>query len=172
MKKHNWVLEIAKGLLILIFGLFCLVNPDSAVITLTWIFAIMILIFGIVAITDSFMLKDSFKFWWVLLIECVIAIVLAIILLFNPDKTILLINIVGAWAIITGIFRFIRIFARKDMWLNNSLFGLGAIAAGILFFVISDVILTSITIILGAAAFILGVIVIIFGVRMKMGKEK
>jgi len=172
MKKHNWVLEVIKGLLILIFGVFCLVNPDSAAITLTWIFAIMILVFGVIALTDAFMLKGSFKYWWVLLLECIIALVLAVILLFNPDKMPLLIRITGAWAIVTGLFRFVRIFARKDMWLNNLLFGLGAIAAGIIFFVIPDVILKSVTIILGAAASIFGIVVIIFGVRMKMGKEK
>ena len=88
MKKHNWVLEIAKGLLIFIFGLFCLVNPASASVATTWIFAIMILVLGIVAITDSFMLKGSFKYWWLMLIECLIGVVFAAILLLNsdPDK--------------------------------------------------------------------------------------
>lgn len=172
MKKLNWVLEIAKGVLILIFGLFCLVNPNSAAITLTWIFAILILVFAVVAIADSLLLKESYKLWWIFLVECIIDVVLVIILLFNQDKTAILVQIVGTWAIITGVFRFLRILARRDMWLNNSLFGLGAIAAGILFFVIPDIIVTSITIILGAGSFVFGAIVIIFGVRMKMGKEK
>ena len=172
MKKHNWVLEIAKGLLILIFGLFCLVNPTSASITMTWIFAIMILVLSIVAITDAFMLKSAFKQWWVLIFEFVAGIVFAAILLFNPDKMELVIRLVGVWAIITGLFRVVRIIARKDMWLNNLLIGLGVIAAGILFLVIPDVILTSVTMIIGVAAAVFGIIVIIFGVRMKMGKEK
>ncbi|MCK5130513.1 MAG: DUF308 domain-containing protein [Clostridiales bacterium] len=172
MKKFNWILEIAKGLLILIFGLFCLVNPVSASITLTWIFVLMILVFGIIALTDSFMLKNSYNLWWIFVIEFVVDVVLAAILLFNPDKTALLVQITGTFAIITGVFRFLRILARRDMWINNALFGLGAIAAGILFFIISEVIITSITIILGVVAAVLGIVVIIFGVRMKMGKEQ
>jgi len=172
MKKHNWVLEIAKGLLIFIFGLFCLVNPTSASITLTWIFAIMILILGIVAITDAFMLKGAFKQWWILLIEFLAGIIFAVILIFNPDKMMLVIRLVGSWAILTGLFRMVRIWARKDMWINNLLIGLGVIAAGILFLVIPDVILTFVTIIIGVAAAIFGLVVIIFGARMKMGKEK
>ena len=172
MKKYNWVLEIAKGLLILIFGLFCLVNPTSASITMTWIFAIMILVMSIVAITDAFMLKSAFTQWWVLIFEFVVGIVFAAILLFNPDKMELVIRLVGVWAIITGLFRVVRIIARKDMWVNNLLIGLGVIAAGILFLVIPDVILTSVTMIIGVAAAVFGIIVIIFGVRMKMGKEK
>lgn len=172
MKKYNWVLEIAKGLLILIFGLFCLVNPTSASITMTWIFAIMILGMSIVAITDAFMLKSAFTQWWVLIFEFVAGIVFAAILLFNPDKMELVIRLVGVWAIITGLFRVVRIIARKDMWVNNLLIGLGVIAAGILFLVIPDVILTSVTMIIGVAAAVFGIIVIIFGVRMKMGKEK
>lgn len=172
MKKYNWVLEIAKGLLIFIFGLFCLVNPTSASITLTWIFAIMILILGIVAITDAFMLKGAFKQWWILLIEFLAGIIFAVILIFNPDKMMLVIRLVGSWAILTGLFRMVRIWARKDMWINNLLIGLGVIAAGILFLVIPDVILTFVTIIIGVAAAIFGLVVIIFGARMKMGKEK
>lgn len=172
MKKFNWVLEIIKGVLILIFGLFCLVNPTSAAITLTWIFALLILVFGVVAIADSLLLKESYKLWWLFLVECGVDVVLVILLLVNPDKTEMLVKIVGIWAIITGGFRFLRILARRDMWLNNALFGLGAIAAGVLFFIIPDTIVMSITIILGVGAFVFGAIVIIFGVRMKMGKEK
>ena len=58
------------------------------------------------------------------------------------------------------------------MWINHLLIGLGIIAAGVLFLVISDVILNSVTIIIGAAAAIFGLVVIIFGVMMKKGKEK
>jgi uncharacterized membrane protein HdeD (DUF308 family) len=172
MKKYNWVLEITKGLLILIFGLFCLVNPSSATITLTWIFAIMMLIMSIVAITDAFLLKSMFKQWWILLIEFLIGIVIAVILLFNPDKMLLVIRLVGSWAIVTGLFRVVRLIARKDMWIQNILIGLGVIAAGVLFLIIPDVILTSVTLIIGAAAGLFGIIVIIFGVRMKLGKAK
>lgn len=172
MSKLNWVLEIVKGLLILIFGLFCLVNPSSAAITLNWIFAIMILVFGVVAIADSMLLKESYKMWWLFIVECVIDAVLALILLLNPDKATFLVNVTGIFAVVTGVFRFLRILARRDMWLNNSLFGLGAIVAGVIFFLISEILVTSITIILGASAFVLGAIVIIFGVRMKLGKEK
>ena len=172
MKKHNWVLEIAKGLLILIFGLFCLVNPASASIATTWIFTIMILVLGIVAITDAFMLKGSFKYWWLMLIEFVVGVVFAVILLFSPDKMLLAIRLVGSWAIVTGLFRMVRIWARRDMWLNHLLIGLGIVAAGVLFLAISDVILNSVTIIIGVAAAVFGLVVIIFGVRMKMGKEK
>jgi uncharacterized membrane protein HdeD (DUF308 family) len=172
MSKLNWILEVIKGLLILIFGLFCLVNPSSAAITLNWIFAIMILVFGVVAVADSLLLKESYKLWWIFIVECVTDGVLALILLLNPDKTSMLVTITGIFAIMTGLFRFLRILARRDMWLNNSLFGLGAIVAGVIFFLISNILVTSITIILGAAAFVLGAIVIIFGIRMKMGKEK
>ncbi len=172
MKKYNWVLEITKGLLILIFGLFCLVNPASATITLTWIFAIMILVMSIVAITDAFLLKSMFKQWWILLIEFAMGVVFAIILLFNPDRMMLIIRIVGSWAILTGLFRVVRLVARKDMWVQNILISLGTIAAGILFWVMPEVILTSVTYIIGVAAGIFGLIVIMFGVRMKLGKEK
>jgi uncharacterized membrane protein HdeD (DUF308 family) len=132
----------------------------------------MILGMSIVAITDAFMLKSAFTQWWVLIFEFVAGIVFAAILLFNPDKMELVIRLVGVWAIITGLFRVVRIIARKDMWVNNLLIGLGVIAAGILFLVIPDVILTSVTMIIGVAAAVFGIIVIIFGVRMKMGKEK
>ena len=172
MSKKNWILEIIKGLLILIFGLFCLIYPTSASITLAWIFVLMIMVFGIIALTDSFMLKNSYKYWWILLIEFAIDLTFAAILLFNPENTVLLVNLTGAFAVVAGIFRFLRILARKDMWVNNTLFGLGAIAAGIVFFIFSDAIVTSITIILGAAAFVFGAVVIIFGIRMKMGKEQ
>ncbi len=172
MKKYNWVLEITKGLLILIFGLFCLVNPASATITLTWIFAIMILVMSIVAITDAFLIKAMFKQWWILLFEFAAGIVFAVILLFNPDKMMLVIRLVGSWAIVTGLFRVVRFIARKDMWVQNILVSLGTIAAGVLFLVIPEVVLTSATYIIGAVAGIFGLIVIIFGVRMKLGKEK
>ncbi len=172
MKKNKWILEIIKGLIILIFGLFCLIYPASASITLSWIVALLMLVFGVIALTDAFILKDSFNLWWLLLIELAIDVVFAAILLLSPEKTALLVNLTGVFAIVAGIFRFIRIFARKDMWLNNLLFGLGAIVAGILFFIFSEAIITSITIILGAAAFVLGAVVIIFGTRMKMGKEQ
>jgi uncharacterized membrane protein HdeD (DUF308 family) len=82
------------------------------------------------------------------------------------------IRLVGSWAIVTGLFRVVRLIARKDMWIQNILIGLGVIAAGVLFLIIPDVILTSVTLIIGAAAGLFGIIVIIFGVRMKLGKAK
>jgi uncharacterized membrane protein HdeD (DUF308 family) len=172
MSKLNWILEIVKGLLILIFGLFCLVNPASAAITLNWIIVIMILVFAVVAIADCLLLKESYKLWWIFIIECVTHATLAIILLLNPDNTSMIVTIIGIFAIITGVFRFLRIIPRRDMCLNNSIFGLGAIVAGVIFFLISNILVTSITIILGATAFVFGAIVIIFGIRMKLGKEK
>ena len=172
MKKNNWVIEIAKGLLIFIFGLFCLVNPTSATVTLTWIFAIMILIMSIVAITDAFMLKNTFKNWWIFLLESLVGVSFVAILFFNPEKMMLVIRLVGSWAIVTGIFRGLRVMSKKDMWLKYILVGLGFIVAGILFLVISEIILNYATIVIGVVAALFGLVVIILGVRMKNEKEE
>lgn len=101
--------------------------------------------------------------WWVVLLEGIAAIIVGVLLLANPAMTtLILVQVLGIWWFIKGIFQIIAIFIDSDMWGWKLFAGIIGILAGILIIrhpLWSTAIVLQVTvIILGIQGLIVGIV--------------
>ena len=99
--------------------------------------------------------------WWLVLLEGIALLILGLLLLANPAKTaIILVQVVGLYWLIGGIFKIISIFLDSTMWGWNLVAGIIGILAGI---IVLNHPLWSPLVVGGTLVIILGIQGIIFG---------
>jgi len=99
--------------------------------------------------------------WWLVLIEGIALIIIGILLLTSTGKaTIFIIQVMGIYWIISGIFQLISIFMDHTAWGWKLFAGIISIMAGI---VVVGQPLMSTVVVLGVAIIILGIQGIIYG---------
>src|SRR5215216_3662442 len=100
---HWWALAIRGGVAV-IFGLAALLRPDIALEALILLFGAYALVEGVFAIVGVFGGTRGGTPRWLLLIEGVAGILAGVIAFVAPGLTaILLLYLIAAWAIVTGI---------------------------------------------------------------------
>jgi uncharacterized membrane protein HdeD (DUF308 family) len=71
--------------------------------------------------------------WWLLLLEGIVVLVLGVLLITNPAATTaVLVQVLGIYWLIAGIFRIISIFLDSEMWGWKLFIGVVGILAGVL----------------------------------------
>src|SRR6266498_4970025 len=102
--SQNWWLVVLRGILAILFGLAAFVWPGITWLTLVVMFGIYALIDGIVAIGTGLSNTKESSRWWVFVLEGLLGIGAGAVALFRPGLTaLILIYIISAWAIVTGI---------------------------------------------------------------------
>jgi uncharacterized membrane protein HdeD (DUF308 family) len=166
-EKNKIAFGIIVGSLLGIFGIFCLAAPGTASSVLTVLIGIGILLTSLLAFVDAFSLRSISRNWWILFLEAGVHLVLGLLLLLRPESSKLLLECVGAWAVIFGSFRMVRGVLRDGSELRILFSGLGSVAAGILLFSFSEIALKSITIILGCLMLLAGGVMIWAGIVIR-----
>lgn len=106
--------------------------------------------------------EDSGVPWWLVLIEGIALLILGVLLLANPGMTtLILVQFVGLYWLIAGIFKIISIFMDSSMWGWKLVGGIIGIIAGIL---VLQHPLWSPFVVGGALVIILGIQGIIIGI--------
>jgi uncharacterized membrane protein HdeD (DUF308 family) len=101
---HWWTLAL-RGAIAILFGLAALLRPDIALDALILLFGAYALIDGVFAIVGIFGGTRGGTPRWLLLIEGIAGILAGLIAFVLPGLTaLLLLYLIAAWAIITGIF--------------------------------------------------------------------
>lgn len=101
--------------------------------------------------------------WWIVLLEGVVAIIIGILLITWPVKSLnILIRILGGFFIVKGVLGIVSIFTDRDQWSYKLLMGIVAILVGLLIFAVpqgSYVILeTTLVLLAGFGALVIGAI--------------
>jgi uncharacterized membrane protein HdeD (DUF308 family) len=127
-----------RGAAALLFGVLALVWPGMTLLVLVALFAAYALISGSAAVVAAIRNRNSDKGWWLILLLGVVSLVAAVIAVFNPGITILvLVLLMGANALVTGILDIVvAIRLRKQIereWLL-ALAGVVSIIFGVLVF--------------------------------------
>jgi uncharacterized membrane protein HdeD (DUF308 family) len=98
-----WWALVLQGLLVLLLGVFAMMDPELASDIFFMLIGAMVLVQGIFAIIGALAVKAEDPMWVLLLIGGLVAVVLGSIALFWPDVTkVILIWLVGFWALIVG----------------------------------------------------------------------
>lgn len=157
--RESWWLVLVAGIITLILGILIVSWPEISTKVLVLIFGISILLISIVAVIRSFTLIKQTKTWWVLLIEGIAGIIIAIVLFTWPVQTTAVIAyFIGIWLVIIGILAIIFGAVQKSFW---------PILNGILSLVVGFIVLfTSPSAALATLVFVFGIVSIFRGIIM------
>jgi uncharacterized membrane protein HdeD (DUF308 family) len=102
---QEWWMFAWRGALALIFGVLALAWPGLTLLWLVALFAAFALIGGGISVVGAVKARKADDHWWLPLILGLVSIAAGVIAVFHPDLTALvLVLLMGANAIVTGIF--------------------------------------------------------------------
>lgn len=172
---RNWWVVALRGVLAIIFGIAAFAQPGAALGALAIIFGVYALLDGIMAIVHMFTGRTERK-WWSLLLEGICGIAAGVLAFAWPGLTLwAFLNIVAAWAIVTGIFEIITAIQLRKEIEGEWLLGLGGVLSILLGFVLVASPgrgLVTLAWVLGTYAFLFGITLIALGFEMRrMGRQ-
>lgn len=169
-----WWLPLLRGLALVVMGLLLMVDPLGTLETLVWVFAVFLLIDGVVTVVQGLSSRTELGWsWW--LVQGVVDVVFAVILLVWPGLTALvLFYVLVVWAIVLGIVAIIgavSLIRNRDLawpWLLT--FGVLSTLFGLLLVTRpqdADDVLATTVIVFGIYAFVSGAVHVVsaFSVR-------
>jgi uncharacterized membrane protein HdeD (DUF308 family) len=129
-----WLLMLLRGVLAVVFGLYALFSPESALLALVYVFGFYALMDGVTAIVLGIRHRRAGHWGWQL-VQGVVSLVAGLVMLFWPGPTVLaLVLIVAVWSIaqgITGIVEAVAARRQGEPWAWPVLGGVVAIVFGV-----------------------------------------
>jgi uncharacterized membrane protein HdeD (DUF308 family) len=167
----GWWIMLLRGLAAVAFGVLAFGWPGLTILTLIVLFAVYALVDGLFALFSVFSSRDhGVPAWWLVLIG-LLGIATAAITYFWPGITaMMLVMIIGAWALVHGIFEIVAALQlRKELedWWILALGGvISVLFGGLLLFNPGAGALAMIWLI-GIYAIVFGALLIILSFRLK-----
>jgi uncharacterized membrane protein HdeD (DUF308 family) len=113
--SQNWWMLALRGVLAIIFGLVALFAPGIALLAFITVFAAYTIIDGIVAVVVAIRERGHLSRWGWILAEGILSLIAGILAFAYPGITALvLLFIVAAWAIVTGIMEIVAAITLRD----------------------------------------------------------
>ncbi|MEA5569025.1 HdeD family acid-resistance protein [Anabaena sp. UHCC 0399] len=160
---RNWWTLALRGTLAILFGLVALFWPGITITALVLLFAAFLVVGGVLLAIAAFKDRLDDTNAWLMLVEGAVGIIVGILAFIWPGITfLLLLYLIAAWAIITGIFEMIAAFQLRRAIENEWLLVIAGIAS--FFFGV----LLAIWPLAGAVAivWIIGIYALVFGVLL------
>jgi uncharacterized membrane protein HdeD (DUF308 family) len=162
LAKNWWTLAL-RGTLAILFGLVALFWPGITITALVLLFAAFLVVGGVLLAIAAFKDRLDDTNAWLMLVEGAVGIIVGILAFIWPGITfLLLLYLIAAWAIITGIFEMIAAFQLRKAIENEWLL----VIAGVASFLFG--VLLAIWPLAGAVAivWIIGIYALVFGVLL------
>jgi uncharacterized membrane protein HdeD (DUF308 family) len=124
--SENWWMVGLRGIAAIIFGILALALPGITLLALVLLFGAYAIVDGILNVISATRGHAGRGPWWLLLIEGLVSIAAGVAALVLPGLTaLLLVYIIGAWAIVTGALEVsaavrLRREIRNEWWLGLS----------------------------------------------------
>ena len=166
-----WWTFVVRGLLAIAFGVLAFFAPGLGIAVLVGLFAAWALIDGVTSLATGIGGRNRDKSWWLEILEGVDSIIAGINAQDFPELAAeLLVIIIAAWALVTGIFEIIaairlREQIKGEFWLG--LAGLASILFGVILLVFPGVGALSLVWLIGSFALVFGVFLVILGWRLR-----
>ncbi|HQR42985.1 MAG TPA: HdeD family acid-resistance protein [Gemmatales bacterium] len=160
---ERWWVFLVRGLLALLFGILCFVQPGLSLATLVMMFGIFALADGIVGVFIAVVGRKEIEDWWVLLLWGLIGIASGVLTFTAPDITALvLLFYIAIWAMVSGVLQ-IALAVRLRKEIEGELF---LILAGALSIVFGIVLIARPGEGAVAVAWLIGTFAIVYGITM------
>ena len=168
---QNWWAIVLRGLCAVLFGLSALAWPGITLVVLVSLYGAYALVEGAFAVAGAVMGRRQGDFPWGVLLAGLAGIAIGVITFMSPGITaIALVYLIGAWAILRGLFEIIAaVQLRKEIdneWLLG-LSGLLSVILGLFLLVAPGAGAIAMLWWIGAFAIVFGVVEIILGFRLK-----
>jgi uncharacterized membrane protein HdeD (DUF308 family) len=160
LARHWWMLAL-RGVLAIIFGIVALLWPGITLLVLAIVFGAYAFVDGVFAAIAAVRARGRDRM--ILIVGAIAGILIGVVTFFRPAATLLALTVlIGAWALVTGVFEIIAaIRLRREIrgeWLHL-LTGLLSVAFGliVLLWPVSGAV---------AVAWIIGIYAIMFGILL------
>lgn len=169
--ERNWWLLALRGVAAILFGVAAIAWPGLTVTLMVIFFGAYVLVDGITGMIDSIRYRDRLTRWWLWLLEgAVSALMGALILLMPGVFTEVLIILIAAWAIASGILRLIAAFHLREQVRNEWFLGLGGVLSilfGIALIAVPAAGVLSIVWLIGLWAVLFGIVFIMLALKLR-----
>lgn len=167
----NWWLIVLRGVLAILFGLAAFLVPGLAWLTLILLFGTYAILDGVFAMLSGLISSKFSPRWWVFLLEGLVSVAAGIIAVLRPDlASAVLIGVIAAWAILTGVLEIVAAIRLRREITNEWMLAFGgfvSILFGVLVFFQPATAGLVITLMIGAYALIFGVLLVVLGFRLR-----
>ena len=168
---RNWKALAARGVLAVLFGLFCLTQPGIALPSLIVAFGLAVLLSGILAIVAGVRSDENDERSWPLTAEGLIAVAFGLLALLRPDAAAQFwLFVVAGFAFVSGLLHiFAAIKLRQDMRDESVLILAGVLTAafGVMMVLLPWAGLMALSLLIGASSFCFGVLLIVVAFRLR-----
>ncbi len=169
--ERNWWALLIRGIAAVLFGILALAVPGLTLRVLIALFGAYALIDGIFSIVAAVRaIGRHGRFGW-LLFEGIVGVIAGILAFVLPGLTALvLLYVIGAWAIITGIMEIVQAIELRRVIRNEWLLILGGAASvifGVLLFLFPGAGALAVVWLIGAYAIIFGALLIALSLRLR-----
>ncbi len=111
--RNYWWLLLIRGIVTVLFGIAALLWPSLTLAFFIYLFGAFAFIEGVVAIAAAVQERQTYKNWWVLLLEGIAGIILGVIVFVWPGITsLVLFYLIAIWALVTGFLAIGMAFSR------------------------------------------------------------
>lgn len=168
-----WWLVALRGVAGILFGLIALFVPGATILSILLLFAAYMLVDGAFGVGSAILAARRGQKWGLLLLEGLANIATGIIAVVWPAITVVaFILLLAVWAIVTGVLMLVAAFKHKRQgwgWLAFS--GATSIIFGGLLIIAPFIGAVVLTWWLGAYALVFGVMLLIFGFKLRTALE-
>jgi uncharacterized membrane protein HdeD (DUF308 family) len=169
--SRYWWLVALRGLLAVLFGVLLLVWPGVGLGILVLFFGAYALVDGLFALGHAFSSAEDSAHRWAHVVEGVVGVAAGIATFLWPGLTaLLLLYIIAAWALVTGVLELVAAFRLRARIENELWLGLGgvlSIAFGVILLVAPGAGALAVTWIIAAYAIVFGLALIALGLRLR-----
>lgn len=167
---HWWALAL-RGIIAILFAICAVALPGMTLAIIVLLFGAYAFIDGIVAIVSAIRAAHGHRRWGAFLLEGIVGIIAGLFMLFLPAVSLaILIYVVAAWAVVTGILEIAAAIRLRTHvpgeWLLI-LTGIVSVVFGVIVFAMPLVGAIAIAFWLGAYAFIFGILMLVLAFRLR-----
>jgi uncharacterized membrane protein HdeD (DUF308 family) len=168
---RNWGWVLLRGIVALLFGVFTLLNPAIALMTLVLLFGTYALLDGAFMIVWAIVNRRGRPRWVALLVGGLLSIVIGIQTLVTPNITaVALLAIIATWSIIVGIAELVAAIKLRKMLTGEWMLMLAALASaafGVFLFARPGLGALAVVLWIGAYAIFSGILLVVFAFRLR-----
>ena len=167
MAAHWWTLAL-RGVIAILFGVLAFVSPGAVMLSLALLFAVYLIVDGVIGLFAAFRTSHADHRWWFLLAEAALSILMGVLALAFPAGAILAFVIVTAvWALMSGGFLLAAAFRFHHGRLWLAVGGAISIVWGVLLIVAPLMGAVVLTWWLGAYAVLFGIVLVAAGLKLR-----
>jgi uncharacterized membrane protein HdeD (DUF308 family) len=173
--EQSWWAVGLRGILGIIFGLICLLNPTLAVEVFVILFAAYMLVDGAFTIASGVKAAAGGERWGLLILQGLVSIAAGVVAVVWPVITLVaLVWIIAIWAIVSGVLLLAAAFSLNiehgRWWL--ALGGIASLVFGILLVIQPFIGAVVLTLWIGAYALVFGVFLLVLAFQLYWRKEE